>query len=93
MRYRNDIVKKTYEGKEIFLPKILSDIPKDITDIYVSTETGDRLDTLAFDFYRDASLWWIITSANKIHDAPIAFADGTILRIPVNYQRILNSNM
>ncbi len=93
MRYRNDIVKKTYEGKEIFLPKILSDIPKDITDIYVSTETGDRLDTLAFDFYRDASLWWIIASANKIHDAPIAFADGTILRIPVNYQRILNSNM
>lgn len=93
MRYRNDNVKKTFEGKEIYLPKVLSDIPKDITDVYVSTETGDRLDTLAFDFYRDSSLWWIIAAANKIHDAPIAFADGTILRIPVNYQRILNSNM
>ncbi len=93
MRYRNNIIKKTIDGTEVYQAKFLSNIAKDVTDIYVSTETGDRLDTLAFTFYKDPSLWWIIAAANNIHDAPIAFPDGTILRIPVSYQRIINSNM
>jgi hypothetical protein len=55
------------------------------------TETGDRLDTLAFQYYEDSSLWWIIAAANNIHDAPMGLQDGTILRIPLNYIQI-NSN-
>jgi nucleoid-associated protein YgaU len=58
-------------------------------DIFVATETGDRLDTLAHQFYKDSTLWWIIASANNIHDAPIGFRDGTILRIPQNYIQII----
>jgi nucleoid-associated protein YgaU len=49
------------------------------------------LDTLAHQFYGDASLWWIIATANNIHDAPFAVNDGTILRIPENYLEISNS--
>ncbi len=55
------------------------------------TETGDRLDTLAFQYYEDSSLWWIIAAANNIHDAPMGLQDGTILRIPLNYIQIENS--
>ena len=60
-------------------------------DIYVATETGDRLDTLAYQYYNDSSLWWIIASANNIHDAVFGFEDGTILRIPQNYIEITSN--
>jgi nucleoid-associated protein YgaU len=52
---------------------------------------GDRLDTLAFDFYEDSTYWWIIASANNIHGAKFAFEPGTVLRIPQNYIQILNN--
>ena len=89
-RYENNESKKLNDGRTVYRSKIYPEIPLRDDDIYVATETGDRLDTLAFQFYGDSSLWWVIASANNIHDAPIGFTDGTILRIPVNYFRTLN---
>jgi hypothetical protein len=60
------------------------------SDIYVATELGDRLDTLAYYFYKDSTLWWIIASANNIHTAVFGLREGTILRIPINYIQIEN---
>ncbi len=34
------------------------------SDIYVETEFGDRLDSLAFQFYGDTTLYWIISIRN-----------------------------
>jgi hypothetical protein len=90
MRYRNNLIKTTIDGKEVYLPRVLPDIPESSTDMYVATETGDRLDSLAYTFYKDSNLWWIIAAANKIHNAPIGFPDGTILRIPLAYQAIIS---
>lgn len=90
MRYKNNIIKKTIDGKEIYMPTIMPNIPESSTDIYVATETGDRLDTLAYTFYRDSNLWWIIAAANKIHGAKFGFPEGTILRIPLSYKLILS---
>ena len=90
MRYRNSSIKQTLDGKVVYMPSILPDIPDSSADIYVATETGDRLDSLAYAFYKDSNLWWIIAAANKIHNAPIGFPDGTILRIPLAYQAILS---
>jgi nucleoid-associated protein YgaU len=90
-RYQNNQTKKTFDGREVYKPKIFPNIPLKDTDIYVMTETGDRLDTLSFEYYEDASLWWIIAAANNIHDAPMGLQDGTILRIPLNFIQINNS--
>jgi hypothetical protein len=90
MRYRTNPIKQTIDGKVVYLPTILPDIPESPSDIYVATETGDRLDSLAYTFYQDSNLWWIIAAANKIHNAPIGFPDGTILRVPLAYQAILS---
>lgn len=90
-RYQNNQTKKTFDGREVYRPKIYPNIPLKDTDIYVMTETGDRLDTLSFQYYEDASLWWIIAAANNIHNAPMGLEDGTILRIPLNYIQIENS--
>ena len=90
-RYRNSKTKKLYDGRTVFRPKIYPNIPFRDDDVYVATELGDRLDTLAYDFYEDSTLWWIIASANNIHGAKFAFEPGTVLRIPQNYIEILTN--
>lgn len=90
-RYKNSRFKKTIDGREVLQSKIYPNIAKTDDDIYVATETGDRLDTLAYEYYQDSSLWWIIASANNIHNAVFAFEDGTVLRIPTNYIEIVNN--
>ena len=90
-RYENNETKKIDDGRTVYRSRIYPDIPLRDDDIYVATETGDRLDTLAYEYYNDASLWWIIATANNIHNAPFGLADGTILRIPQNYIEILSN--
>lgn len=90
-RYNRNEIKIGYNNKMVFSPKIYPNIELRDDDIYVATETGDRLDTLAHYYYGDSTLWWIIASANNIHDAVFALPDGTILRIPVNYNDIISN--
>jgi hypothetical protein len=90
-RYENNEVKTTNDGRRVYRSKIYPNIPLRDDDIYVATETGDRLDTLAYQYYQDSSLWWIIAAANNIHNAPFGLEDGTILRIPQNYIQILSN--
>lgn len=90
-RYSNNETQKLKEGKVVYKSKIYPKIPLKDTDIYIVTQTGDRVDTLAQQFYGDSSLYWIILTANNIHDAPFAFPDGTILRIPKDYLEIVKN--
>lgn len=87
-RYEFNSTKTTIDGRTVFKPVIPPNIPLRDDDIYVATETGDRLDTLANQFYGNSSLWWIIASANNLHGAMFAVPDGTVLRIPQNYIQI-----
>ena len=87
-RYTNNEIQKLKDGREVYRTKIYPNIPLSDNDIYAVTQTGDRLDTLAYQFFGDASLWWIIATANNIHNAPLGIKDGTILRIPSNYIEI-----
>ena len=89
-RYENNEEKNTITGKRVYRSKIYPQIPLSDNDTYVASETGDRLDTLAYQYYNNSSLWWIIASANNIHNAPLGLKDGTILRIPRNYIEIVN---
>jgi phage tail protein X len=90
-RYNNTETKKTIDGRTVYRQSIYPNIPMSDRDLYVATETGDRLDTLAYQFYNNASLWWIIASANNIHNAVFGLADGTIIRIPMNIENIISN--
>ena len=90
-RYSNNGTQKLKDGREVYKSRIYPNIPLKDNDIYIVTQTGDRLDTLANQFYGNSSYWWIIASANNIHDAPSALPDGTELRIPMNYVSILDN--
>lgn len=89
-RYKNITPKKLKDGRRVYQSKIYPNIPKSDTDIYIVSQTGDRLDTLAYQYYGDSTLWWILATANNIHDAPLGLKDGTILRVPQNYLKIIN---
>lgn len=87
-RYQNNETKTLKDGRRVYRSKIYPNIPLRNDDIYVATQTGDRLDLLAFEYYQDQRLWWIIAAANNIHNAQIGLVEGTILRIPQNYIQI-----
>ena len=60
------------------------------TDIYVITSQGDRYDTLSLRFYKDQTLWWIISIANEtLPKNGLFIKEGTQLRIPINISDIL----
>jgi len=89
-RYDNNDTKKLDDGRVVYRSKIYPDIPLKDDDIYIVTQTGDRLDILAFQYFGDSSLWWIIATANNIHDIGFGVADGTTLRLPKDYISVIN---
>lgn len=89
-RYDNDTEKELRDGRKVFRSKLNPNVPLRDDDIYVVTQTGDRLDTIAAKYYNDSSRWWILAAANKIHGADLGCKDGTVLRIPQNYIEIEN---
>ena len=61
-------------------------------DIYVETEFGDRLDALAYQFYGDVTLWWIISIANPnlVDFSSLFLPIGSQIRIPQNISTIID---
>jgi hypothetical protein len=90
-RYDNTPIKITSQGKRFYKQKFYPNIPLSDTDEYVITTIGDRLDTLAYSYYRDSTLWWIISIANNnITKGSIFPEPGTQLRIPTNLNAVLS---
>lgn len=66
------------------------DIPKSIDDIYVVTSIGERLDLLAWKYYRDVTSWWIITAANPdLRKDSLYLEPGIQVRIPANASELI----
>jgi hypothetical protein len=68
------------------------DIPLSENDVLLYTIRGDRLDNLAYQFYNDPTLWWVLSIANP--DLPNDSLYPTIgfqLRIPGNITTILDA--
>jgi hypothetical protein len=59
-------------------------------DQFVYPLDGDRLENLAYRYYGDSTLWWIIAQANKIRDGSYALKPDEKLRIPSNIAQIIN---
>ena len=64
------------------------EILREFSDIYVYATQGDRYDLLANTYYRNSSLWWIISIANQdsSYDSLIP-PIGVQIRIP-NFSRV-----
>ncbi len=91
-RYQNIPIVKTDTGKRHYVNSKYPEVPLSLSDIYVITNEGDRLDLLAFQYYSDSSSWWIISISNpNLPQNSLYLSPGTQLRIPLNYADILAS--
>jgi hypothetical protein len=89
-RYENPIIKYTLQDKRYWKQKYYPNIPLSETDDYVITTIGDRLDSLAYSYYNDSTLWWIISTANNNITKGSLFPEpGTQLRIPTNINTVV----
>ena len=95
MRNRTQNIKqnRTYRGKRYYQPLRYPSIPLSSNDIYITTTVGDRLDSLANQFYNDIRLWWIISSANPhiVRRDSYALKPNSQIRIPSNIIQILKA--
>jgi hypothetical protein len=67
------------------------DIKLSERDIFLYTIRGDRLDNLAYQFYGDPTLWWIISIANpELPNDSLYPTLGFQLRIPSNINQVLS---
>lgn len=87
-RYNLEVVKK---GNKKVYPIQAIPAELDLTDYQVVTIRAtamDRLDRVAYKYYKDAALWWVIASANGIVGTMYP-TPGQLLRIPTDIQRVI----
>lgn len=88
-RYEKISILKTEEGKRYKKTIKYPLMERSIDDIYIIGMQGDRLDNLAYKYYNDANLWWIIARANNIGKGSLSVPIGAQIRIPSNFISII----
>jgi len=91
-KYENSTILKTANtSRPYYKMKFYPNIPLSESDVYVITTVGDRLDSIAFSYYRDSTLWWVIAAANNNATKGALYPEpGTQLRIPTDINSVLN---
>ena len=87
-RYSNTKIKRDKSGIRAYKTTYYPDIPIRNEDTFIYPRFGERLDTLAYKFYGDSTLWWVIAKANGIRGKLNAPKD-TEIRIPGNIPQVL----
>ncbi len=90
-RLKNIRVKTDSNNKRNYRHIKYPEIPLSASDLYIMTSGVDRLDSLAYKFYDDVDLWWIIASANPgiVKGDGFGLKPGITLRIPNNPEVIV----
>lgn len=54
------------------------------SDVYITIDSNymGRLDLIAYDYYGDSELWWVIALANQLDDIPNDVSLNKKIRIP-----------
>ena len=91
-RYQN-IPQTKIDKKLVYVTSRYPEVPVTSEDVYVYTVQGDRFDVLAQQYYKDSSLWWIISIANtdKLPQNSLIIPEGIQIRIPAFYNGIINN--
>lgn len=99
-RYQN-IPKTKIDGKLVYQTSRYPEVQLSENDIYVYTTQGDRFDILAQQYYKDSSLWWVISIANtgnagagtlvSLPQNTLVIPEGIQIRIPSNYVNVIRN--
>lgn len=72
----------TVDGYEFWDMLVIDDIPVRPDEIQYTVQQTDRIDTLAYLFYGDPVLWWVLAVANGFELLPNDLKVGSVLRVP-----------
>jgi hypothetical protein len=99
-RYQN-IPKTKIDGNLVYQTSRYPEVQLSENDIYVYTTQGDRFDVLAQQYYKDSSLWWVISIANtgnagadtlvSLPQNTLVIPQGIQIRIPANYINVVRN--
>ena len=80
----NSIKINTINNLSYYANAVYPEIEYSSEDKYIITSYEDRLDLLAYDYYGDESLWWVISRANPETTRRDSFfiKSGVQIRIP-----------
>lgn len=89
-RYQNIPTTTSETNKRVTRFVLYPPIPRNVSDIYLLTTPGDRLDLLANKYYGDVGYWWIIAEANAIGKGSMTIPAGIQLRVPIQITQIVS---
>jgi phage tail protein X len=88
-RYSNIEIQKNNSNKRVRVTTKFPIIEPTVNDTYITSQVGDRLDTLAHKYYGRSSYWWIIALANNIGKGTLSVPTGIQIRIPADSESII----
>ena len=91
-RYQN--ISKTYINKKlVYTTSRYPEMPITSDDIYVYSVQGYRFDVLALQYYKNSSLWWVISIANtdQLPQNSLVIPEGLQIRIPAFYAGVVSA--
>ena len=88
-RYSSTPQKINKKGQRVLVPTLYPRIPLSDEDQFIYPQDGDRLDSMAYKYYNDASLWWVIAKANELGKGRTILNPNAQIRIPGNISTII----
>jgi nucleoid-associated protein YgaU len=88
-RYESTPMMQRFDGKRVYTTTQYPQINASPSDTIVISNEGDYLDSLAYKYYGDPTLWWVIALANNLGKARMSVPPGLQLRISANINEIL----
>ena len=88
-RYDETLLKFNKKGQRVLVPTLYPVIPLSDEDQFIYPQDGDRLDSVAPQYYNDASLWWVVAKANELGKGRTILNPNFQIRIPGNIAKIL----
>ena len=89
-RYSSTPRKINKKGQRVLVPTLYPTISLSDSDQFVYPKDGERLDNLAYKYYNDSSLWWIIAQANELGKGRTILNPNFQIRVPGNVETILS---
>jgi len=91
-RYKPIQTIKNNKGVVYYKTVIYPEVPHHEDDIYIVTDSEERLDILAHKFFKNSSYYWLISISNPnlIDFGSIFIPAGAQIRIPFDYNKIID---
>jgi hypothetical protein len=80
---------KLRNGVRVFTTTRYPRIPHRLSDVFILTSEGDRLDIISFQFYGRSDYWWIVAIANNLGRGTLIVTGDQQIRVPIDIDEIL----